>query len=311
MHQSTFPVPDRQTLLAHAALLAVALIYSLNYFLAREVFAEVPPLGVVTLRTFFAALIFVLLTRGGTHERIRSRADYGRLALCALFGVGLNQALFFLGLARTVEVNASVLMTTSPLFVFLAAFALRSERLTWRKGLGLLLAFTGAVLLSLRGRELALGQDTLSGDLMVTTNAACFGLYLVLVRPLMQRYQLFTVVMWVFLFGCVINVPVGIPALWSVDWAAVSLGGYLRVLYIILFVTVGTYTLNGWALKRVSAAGVGVYIYLQPVLVALLSLAWADAPITWGQAGCMLLVFVGVYAVTYRKKTAQTTSLER
>lgn len=301
--------PSRSLLLAHGALLAVALIYGLNYYLARAVFAEIPPLGMVALRTFFAMLVFAILTRGGTRERIRSRRDYGRLALCAVFGAGLNQICFFQGLALTVEVNASVLMTTAPLFVFLAAFALRSEVLTGRKVLGLLLAFAGAALLSLRGRDLALGQQSLLGDLLVTINAASFGLYLVLVRPLMQTYQLFTVVMWIFLFGCLINVPVGLPALWSVEWSTVSWTAYLQVLYIIVFVTVGTYSLNGWALKRVSSAGVGVYIYLQPVIVALLSLVWADSPITWAQTGCMILVFVGVYLVTYRKKSAQTTSL--
>jgi drug/metabolite transporter (DMT)-like permease len=302
--------PTRQQVLAHAALLAVGLIYALNFFLAREVFAEIPPLGMVALRTTFAALIFAIITRGGTHERIDSRADYLRLALCALFGAGANQVMFFQGLSMTVEVNAAILMTTSPLFVFLVAFVMRSEPLTGRKLLGLLLAFGGAVMLSLRGRSLDLGKHTLLGDLLITLNAASFGLYLVLVRPLMQKYQTFTVVMWVFGFGCLITVPIGLPTLLQMDWAAVSVGGYLRALYIILFVTVGTYSLNGWALKRVSAAGVGVYIYLQPVLVALLSLLWGSAPISWLQTGYMLLVFVGVYLVTYRKKTAQTTSLE-
>jgi drug/metabolite transporter (DMT)-like permease len=296
--------------LAHLALLAVALIYGLNYFLAREVFAEIPPLGVVALRTSVTALILVLITRGGHQERIRSRRDYLRLALCAVFGTGINQVLFFKGLSMTVEVNAAVLMTTSPLFVFLAAFLLRSEQLTGRKVLGLLVAFGGAALLSLRGRGLDWGEGYLWGDLMVTLNAASYGLYLVMVRPLMQTYRLFTVVMWVFLFGSLINVPLGIPDLLSVNWSEVSLGAYLRVGYIILFVTVGTYTLNGWALKQLSAAGVGVYIYLQPVIVALLSLVWAAAPISWTQTGYMVLVFVGVYLVTYRKKTVETTSLK-
>lgn len=302
--------PTRQQVLAHLALLAVGLIYALNYFLAREVFAEIPPLGMVALRTLGSTLIFLLITSGGTHERIQSRKDYGRLALCAVFGAGLNQVMFFQGLSLTVEVNASILMTTSPLFVFLVAFVLRSEPLTGRKVLGLLLAFCGALLLSLRGRSLDLGAQTLLGDLLVTLNAASYGMYLVLVRPLMQKYQTFTVVMWVFGFGCLITVPIGLPDLLRVDWATVSIGGYLRALYIIVFVTVGTYSLNGWALKRVSAAGVGVYIYLQPVLVALLSLGWASQPISWLQTAYMLLVFVGVYLVTYRKKTAQTTSLE-
>lgn len=289
-------------ILAHLALWAVALIYGFNYFLARQVFAEVPALGLVALRSLVGAVAFMAILRWGTRERIQSRADWGRLALCGLFGAAINQLFFLLGLARTIEVNASVLMTTVPLFVFLGAFVLREEVLTWRKGLGLLAAGSGAVLLILAGRKVAFGLDTLSGDLMITFNAACYGTYLVLVRPLMVRYHPFTVLAWVFTIGALLNVPIGLPTLLSVPWESVSAAAWWRVGYILLFVTVGTYGLNAWALRQVAASAVGVYVYLQPVIVAVIAFFWARDDLSPAKLLFMALVLGGVFAVTYKKR---------
>jgi len=293
--------------LAHIALLFVAIFYGINYFVAKEVFAEIPPFALVAIRTSLTTLILVGAHAIWVKERIQKRSDYWRLALCGLFGSALNQTFFFKGLSLTVEVNAAVLMTTTPLFVFISAFILRTEKLTLLKIGGLVLAFNGAALLTLGGRELSFGQDTLAGDLMILTNAASYGLYLVIARPLMQRYHFLTIVKWVFLYACLITVPLGIPDLLSVDWGTVSSGAYLRTAYIVLFVTIGTYTLNGYALKQLSSAAVGIYIYLQPVLVACISFFWGSRPISGMQWVFMAMVLAGVYGVTYRKKTAQTT----
>lgn len=261
----------------------------------------------VALRTFFSFVVFALLAKlSGKYIR-PSQRDLARLALCGFFGAVLNMVMFFQGLNLTLPVNASVLMTTSPLFVFLTAYLLKSERLTPLKVIGVLVAFSGAFVLSLGGRSLGLGGETLWGDLMIMVNAASYAIYLVLVRPLMLKYHLMTIVAWVFFFGSLVNVPLGLPHLVAVDWAGVSAGSLWGAFYVIAFVTVGTYSLNGWALKRVSSSAVGVYIYLQPVLVGILSFFWAGQPITLRQVLFMGWVMAGVYLVTYRKKRAETT----
>ncbi|MEM9985035.1 MAG: EamA family transporter, partial [Bacteroidota bacterium] len=84
------------------------------------------------IRIFMAALVFGLVARAQGRERIRSRADYLRLFLCGFFGASLNMTMFFIGLDLTLPVNAAVLMTTSPLFVFLLASLLKTERLNFR-----------------------------------------------------------------------------------------------------------------------------------------------------------------------------------
>ena len=72
------------------------------------------------------------------------------------------------------------------------------------------------------------------------------------------------------------------------------------LVWLILGASVGAYFLNAWAMNRLPATAVGVYIYVQPVFVALLSLVVASGSFDLRQGLCMCLIFVGVFLVTRR-----------
>jgi len=294
---------------AHLALFVVSILYGVNYFISKAVFDEVPPLAMVVIRSCLGTLIIWLIAHfARPSEVIQSRKDWGLLVLCGILGASLNQIFFFLGLAHTLQVNAAVLMTSTPLFVFLTAFFLRTERLSVLKILGLVLALFGAVFISLNGRRPELGMDTIWGDGMVVLNAASYGLYLVLVQPLMRRYHILTVIKWVFLFGALNNIIFGAHELGQVDWPNLSNQALASIAYVVVGVTLLAYGLNAWALQRISASAVGIYIYLQPVIVAILAQWLNIEQLTGPRIGFMAMVLGGVYLVSYRKNRRQTTS---
>lgn len=106
----------QSALIAHAALLTVALIYGANYLIAKGLMpALIGPSGFIVLRATGAAALFWVVY-AFRFERIR-RDDLLRLALCGLFGVASNQLMFFNGLSLTSPVNASIIMTSNPILV--------------------------------------------------------------------------------------------------------------------------------------------------------------------------------------------------
>ncbi|TAE60208.1 MAG: DMT family transporter [Bacteroidetes bacterium] len=290
------------TLKAHLALWGVALIYAVNYFIVKDLFIQIPPLGVIALRSILSTLVFVLIWLFYIREPVRDRRDYLRLFVCALFGASLNQIFFFWGLSFTTPVHASVLMTTSPVFVFVVAWLSGAEQITWLRAGGLLLAFGAALYLALGGSEVHLGGDTQTGDLMILLNAAFYGVYLVAVRPLLLKYNTFTIVMWISLFGAVFNIGAGTYDLVTQDWSLVSNSGWISLVYIVVFVTVMTYLLSSVALKTLPSSVVGIYIYLQPVLVLASTVIAMHERVEGWKLVCTLLVMLGVFVVSYRKK---------
>jgi len=286
---------------SHLILLLVAVFYGLNYFIAKIVFEELSPFALIAIRGIAGVLFFTVMGSLIGRQAIQ-RKDLLMFGLAGMMGVGINQIFFLWGLSKTVEVNASVLMTMVPVCVLLIAWLMKQEHLGRKKVVGIALSFSGALLLSLNGRSMQIGTDTLLGDAMVLFNTCCYATYLVLIRPLSQRYNPFTVIMGIFWFGSWLTIPVGIPALIATDWASLSLSTWGGIAFVVVCITWAAYGLHAWALKHVPASQVGVYVYLQPVIVALLAPFLAETGISFFQLFCMSLVLVGVYLVSRKPR---------
>ena len=255
------------------------------------------PLPFILLRAGSGAGLFWLFHQALVRERVE-RADFGRLALCGLFGVALNQMLFFTGLNWTTPINASLIMTTTPVLVLLASSILIGERITGRKLLGIALGAAGAILLIAYGERFSFGRQGFWGDLLVFLNACAFGTYLVLVKKLMAKYHPITVVKWVFAFGLVFVLPFGGPGFLEVEWAQFTPAIWLAVAYVLLCTTFLAYLFNAYALSVVNPSVVSIYIYLQPLLATLIALAFGRDQLTAVKLLAALLIFSGVYLVS-------------
>src|SRR5688572_17402088 len=98
-----------RTSAAHLALFIVNAIYGVNYVIAKGLMPTViGPSGFILLRVLGAGALFALLWLWRP-ERVAT-ADLLRLFACAVFGVALNQLMFFHGLMRTTPINASIIM---------------------------------------------------------------------------------------------------------------------------------------------------------------------------------------------------------
>ena len=206
---------------AHLAALAANLIYGANYSISKGVMPlYIKPAGFIVLRVFVSLLLFLLFLALFTRkEEIKiERKDYFKLFLCGLFGVAVNQLLFFEGLARTSAINAALIITTNPVLVLLAASYILKESITKKKIFGIGLGVAGAALLILSENTLAAGNSSWHGDAMIFINAASYAVFLVMAKPLMTKYSPFRVITWTFFFGLLLVIPFGTHELPEVAW---------------------------------------------------------------------------------------------
>lgn len=257
----------------HAALVAVQLMFASLSTVGKLAMRELSPAALITARVLLATGVLcgarlVVQRLSGRRERVEPR-DLPELALLAFFGVSANMLIFIEGLARTTATNAVVIGTLIPVFTVAVAVALRKEAATPAKVLGLTVAFAGAMVI-VGAERFQADHGRLLGNILIVINSLSFSIYLVLSRRLLAKYRAMTVVSWTFVFGAVGVLPFG--ALGLVHQAPpLSANGWLAVIYIVLFPTVGTYFLNTYALKRAPASLVAIYIYLQPLVGALLA----------------------------------------
>lgn len=286
----------------HAALFLVALIYGSNYSIAKEVMPTyVGPFGLIVIRVVSAAIFFGIFSRFMTKEKIVGWQDNLRVVLCGITGVAINQLCFFAGLNLTAPINAALLMVIVPVVVLLFSAILLKERVGKRKVSGILIACLGALLLIYSSSSEAT-TGNIWGDLLIILNATSFGMYLVLVKPLMQKYKAITIVSRIFTVGAVIVIPFGFNQLLSPNYSAFPTTIWLAIAFMVVAVTIIAYLLNTWALRFANPSLVGAYIYLQPVMAILVAIVLGADVFTLQKAAYALMIFTGVYLVSRTKQ---------
>lgn len=289
----------------HAALFLVALIYGSNYSIAKEVMPEyVGPFGLIVIRVVPAAVFFGIFSRLMVKEKIVGKADNIRVILCGISGVAVNQLCFFAGLNLTAPINAALLMVIVPVVVLVLSAIILKERVGWKKITGIVVAFTGALLLIYTSSsERTTGN--MAGDLLIIMNAIAFGFYLVLVKPLMQRYHAITIVARIFTVGAVCVIPFGLSQLIAPDYSSFPTSIWLSILFMIVAVTIIAYLLNTWSLRYANPSLVGAYIYLQPVLAIIIAIGFGKDVFTIEKGLYAALIFAGVYLVSRTKQNVK------
>ena len=202
----------------HLALLGANVIYGLNYTIAKDVMPEyISPFGFIFCRVVGALLLFWMIF-AFNYEKI-ARRDLLLLAVCGLFGVALNQLMFFYGLNITTPINAGIIMTSNPILVLIASAIILKNKITATKVGGIALGILGALMLLLFKNNFSFGSETIVGDIFIFLNAMSYGTYLVIAVPLMKKYKPLTVITWVFTFGFIYVFPFGITQFTHIEWS--------------------------------------------------------------------------------------------
>lgn len=292
---------------AHLALLLVNLIYGANYLIAKGLMPDlIQPSGFILLRVMGALVLFWVARLLYKHQPV-APADFVRIALCGLFGVAGNQLFFFNGLNLTSPINAAIIMTANPILVLIMASLLIGERISRTRIAGIAAGAAGAIwLISLSAGNHA-GQSNWLGDLMILINAASYAVYLVIVKPLMQRYSPITVISWVFLAGSIFVLPFGWNQFTAIEWSNFTAGQLGAAAFVVIGTTFLAYLLNIFAIRIVSPSVVSSYIYLQPLMAGVFAalfawLGWTAVDYTGGitiqKILSAALIFTGVYLVS-------------
>lgn len=290
-------------LLAHLALFTVMLIYGANYTISKEVMPQyVSPLGLVMMRVIFGTIVFWILHLFFFPSKAVERKDLKLLFLCSAFGIAINQMLFYKGLAITKPINASVIMLTTPIAVFTGAVLFFKEKVSAWNILGVVFACLGASLIILYGNDVRLSGLGQMGDIFILLNAVSFAAYLLLVQPLVKKYDNIVILKWVFTFGMCLCLPIAGPEMLKTDWAAIPLNIWFAIAYVLIFVTIFTYLFYGYGLQKLPSTVVGVYVYLQPVIAASIAIAAGKDELTIIKVTAAALIFSGVYLANKRKR---------
>jgi drug/metabolite transporter (DMT)-like permease len=266
-----------------------------TFTIAKDVMPTyVDAFGFIVLRVSGATLLFWLITPFGLKEKI-ARSDWPRILAAAFFGVALNMLTFFKGLSYTSPIHAAVIMVTTPMIVLVLSAILFREGMKWRKVLGIALGAGGTLSLILYGKSLEHAPHAAWGNFLVFVNAVSYGFYLIIVKKLMDKYNAFTFVKWIYTLGLLMVLPFGWNELTQAKWGEMSHYIIGSIVFVVVFSTFLTYLLNLVSMRELKPTTVAVFIYLQPLFASVFAISLGKDQLSLVTVLSALAIFVGVY----------------
>jgi drug/metabolite transporter (DMT)-like permease len=216
------------------------------------------------------------------------------LALAGLGVVGhFGYQFFFIGgLALTSVANSSLMLAATPVVIALVSAAIGQERVSPLHWLGAALSVLGIYIVI--GQGMTLGSGTLRGDLYMFVAVCCWAIYTLGAGPLMRRHSPVGVTGLSMAIGTLIYVPVMLPRLLAVDWAAVGLWTWAALVYSALFALCVAYTIWYVAVREIGSARTSVYSNLIPLVAMMTAVVFLAEPLSAGKLAGAAAVLVGV-----------------
>ena len=277
---------------ALAALLTAMLLWGSSFVAMKYAIGSLDPMLVVCVRMVIASICFLPFLR--SFSRLRP----GRKQVLLLAAMGLCEpCLYFLfeaaALNLTSASQASLITTMLPLLVAVAAALFLGERLTRRIIIGLFVAATGAVWLSLAASVSVHAPHPVLGNFLEFMAMVTATGYIILLKKLSADLPPFfmtaaqSVIGAVFFSLILLITDIHLPA-------AIPMPALLSIIYLGTFVSVGAYGLYNFGVSRVPANQAAVFINLIPLWAVVLGVLLLGEKFTGWQFAAGLLIFAGV-----------------
>ena len=255
------------------------------------------------IRFALSGLIILAMARGMRRSfRPARRWDWGFILLFALINTTFHYACFYIGLSHSEGSRAAILNSLSIfLVVVLACVFFKSDRMTVRKMVGVLLGMAGILILNLNGDAVSAEWSWL-GDGMIIVNAICSAVASLLTRSMARRVDIIVGTGYSLALGGLLLIIPGLAMGGTLPH--VTLWGLTLLGMLVGISTIG-FALYNQLITHNPIGKVAIYNSLLPIVGAVTSCLCLGEPF---QANYILaggLVASGIYIVNAAKGNAR------
>ncbi|MDE7182707.1 MAG: DMT family transporter [Clostridia bacterium] len=259
---------------------------------------HVPSLILFAGTRFSLAGILVILFGSITQRRFvyPKLKNLWRVGLVSLFQTAAQYTFFYIGLANTAGVKASVLNGLGVFFTIIAAcFLFRTEKFNLIKLAGCILGFGGVILINLGG-DFSF-KFTLLGEGFVIFSGLSAAVAAGLVKIFSKHEDTTALCGYQFFIGGIILIIIGAAAGGKIH--PNSVGSYFMLFYL-AFLSACAFTLQGFLLKYNPVSHVAVFKSTNPIFGAVFSaiiLGESEQLLSYTTLIALVLVCAGIFVI--------------
>ncbi len=293
---------SRAPLRSELGLVAVVLIWGLNFAIIKVPLELAPPFAVNLFR--FVVSLAVLGALHAVQSRKRGLSPLSTFRVggwsvvgLGLLGIAIYQVGFIVGVDRVTAGMAALLIACSPLWTAITSHVLGIERLTAGRWVGILVSFGGVGLVVLGAPDGSLGGDPLGVALMLGASLA-WGVYTALSRPLLDRgASPVGLTFWGIIVSFPLLVAMAVPDLRGLAWDDFGVGFWAAIVFSGGLSTGLAYGIWNASVRAVGPSRTAAFSNAVPVIGVAAGVAFLGEPLVPLQMAGGLLVIGGVLVV--------------
>lgn len=255
----------------HLSLLLVIIIWGSTFASIKIILPQVPPNTLALLRFIIASIVLGLFLVITKQPRLQKQ-DLPGILLSGFSGIAIFNVLQNQGLRYAGATDAAILIAMSPVFIALLSWVILKERISKLQVTGIVIAFAGSVLVATNGSFNNFGFNKLRvyGDLLVLLSSLAWAIFSITLKKLLMRYPPTTIMTYSTFAGTIFLIPFSLSE-YPVNFLAINSAGWINIIYLgVLASALGNLIWNS-ALEKVPAVTAGAYLYLSPVVAAVVA----------------------------------------
>lgn len=286
-------------------LLLMAIIWGLNFSVLKYASGFMGPLAINGIRIPGSAAAQLAIAHG---RRLRrpSPAEVRALIVLGLLGNGIYQYFFITGLVRARVATAALLIAATPAFIAIIGRLRRTEFLSTRQWVGVLLQLIGCSTVAIGAVGGGGREDTAAGVGLLLAAAFSWSIYAVAVKRYSDHIEPWYLGGYTMVGGAIVALLVGIPALARVAWTALPASVWFSLLYACLIAMVAAYLFYYRGLRVLGPTRTSMYSNLQPIIAMLVAWALLREQPTAPQVSGAVLIVGGLLVTRYASEPAES-----
>lgn len=278
-----------------------ALLWSGNFVVGKGASVVIPPISLGYFRWLTACLILLPFSlRLFKGQKAILQANKGYIFLISLLGVAMFNTLIYTAVHYTTAINAILVNSFIPISILIVSFFMYGEKVSLFKALGILISFSGVVIVLTEGNLLMLFDFKLNkGDILVLIAGFCWALYSNLLKKYPKELNPIVFMQCIAVVGLIILTPFVLTEIFILKKEIqINTLSIFSIGYTGIFASLAAFLSWNRAVREAGASKVAPLIHLMPVFGSILAVVFLGETFALYHLTGILTVFSGIFLAT-------------
>lgn len=288
-------------------LVLATILWGGNFVIGRAVSGEIPPITLAFFRWCVAFLVFFPIAYKQVKADIHQFKKHWKVVLVlSITGVACFNTLVYIGVHYTTSINASLMNSLTPIFIYILAFLFLKSRVTRLQIVGTFISLIGVLFILSDGKmENIIHFSFNIGDLIVLVAVLCWSIYSLLIKQYANELPSFSTFLVTIGIGAILLLPFSMfeltTSLETINWSMKTVSA---VLYVGIFASIVAFLSWNYGVVQMGASRASIFLNFIPVFSSIFATIFIDEKLLLAQVIGGIAVISGVLLANYNKKQA-------